>query len=79
MPRRRSTAYLTTDLVKLAQVLGQAWSGAKAIERRYPRVFAAAVADAMQLDEEQAVSFIETMEREHVGIENAKHDRRGFR
>ncbi len=73
MPRRRSTAHLTTDLIKLAQVLGQAWSGARAIERRYPRVFAAAVADALQLEEGQAVSFMETMEREHVGIENAKH------
>ncbi len=72
MPRRRSNAHLTTDLIKLAQVLGQAWSGAKAIERRYPRVFAAAVADALQLEEGQAVSFMDTMEREHVGIENSK-------
>ena len=72
MPRRRSNAHLTTDLIKLAQVLGQAWSGAKAIERRYPRVFAAAVADALQLDEDEGTSFVDSMEREHVGIENSK-------
>ncbi len=73
MPRRRSTAHLTIDQIKLAQLLGQAWSAAKAIERKRPRVFTAALADAMELEDEQAISFMDTMEREYVDIENAKH------
>lgn len=78
MPRRRSNAYLTMDLIKLAQLLGKAWSDARALERRYPRLFAAALADAMELDQEQGTSFIDTMEREYVGIQNAKNKKRGF-
>ncbi len=78
MPRRRSTLGLTTDLIKLAQLCGQAWHGAKTLQRRYPRMFAAALADAMELDDEQAESFMSTMEREYVGILQADK-RDGFR
>ena len=66
MPRRRAT--LSTYLIMLALVWGHAGHDANAIQRRYPRIFAAALADAMQLDDEQAQSFISTMEQEYVGI-----------
>ena len=79
MVTRRSRAKNTMDVIKLAQVLGQAWSAADAIQRRYPRLYAAAVARAMDLEPEQAAEFIDLMEAEHVGIERQKHTRGGFR
>lgn len=83
MARRRATPPAAKledlDAIKLGQLLGQAWSGAKAIERRYPRVFAAALATVMELDDESARTLLETMEQEYVGVENAKHPLKGFR
>lgn len=71
MPRK---AALTVQDARLAKLLANAWTRADMISRKYPRVFAQAVAMALELTQEQKELFILAFTNECKSLEE---DRRG--
>lgn len=70
MTRRASR--LESSHAAIAAALATAWSEATIVDRRYPTVFAMAMAEALAMPEPQRALFVRRMEAQYRGQENER-------